>query len=94
MDSGLEYNSRKIKTRLLELRKAFGHRFSIDALRKSGEIEFLKQLAKEDMSNDICETYLKHKDEFDLRYGITNPDQFKAFIILRSVYFAEDQKTI
>ena len=62
-------NTRKVQRRLLMLEHAYGKAYSYVSLRNSGRVDMIKRLMKEDKSSDIRETYEKHKEEIELRYG-------------------------
>lgn len=91
INSDLAHNSRKIATRLINLKKTFGTKFSYGALRDSGKIHFLNQLAIVDKSDDIYATYLNHKNEYDVRFGVPQPDQLKTFIFKYSKFFTTEK---
>ena len=65
----LERNTRKIQRRLVALETTYGKAFGFVGLKNSGRIDLLKRLMEQDGSNDVRETYERHKDEIELRYG-------------------------
>lgn len=77
-------NSRKIQRRIANLEDAYGKAFGYVGLKNSGRIDMLQRLMKEDGSSDVRETYDKHKDEIELRYGKLQRiyrwiDEYKTF---------------
>ena len=62
-------NTRRIYRRLSNLETEYGKAYGYVGLRNSGRIDMIKRLMKEDNSTDIRETYDKHKEEIELRYG-------------------------
>ena len=62
-------NTRKIQRRLALLEASYGKSYGYVALKNSGRVDMIKQLLKKDGSTDIRETYEKHKDEIENRYG-------------------------
>ncbi len=62
-------NFKRIQRRIRTLETEYGKAFGYVGLRNSGRIDMLKHLMKEDKSEDIRETYDKHKDEIENRYG-------------------------
>ena len=65
----VERNTRKIQRKMATLESTYGKAFSYVALKNSGRIDMIKRLMKQDGSSDIRETYDKHKEEIELRYG-------------------------
>ena len=65
----IESNTRKIQRRLLRLEKDYGKAFSYAGLKNSGRIDMIRSFMKEDNSTDVRETYDKHKEEIEFRYG-------------------------
>lgn len=62
-------NIKRIQRRLTKLSSDYGNVFTYAGLRNSGRIEYLKNYMKEDNSIDIRETYEKHKQEMEFRFG-------------------------
>ena len=77
-------NTKKIQRRVAALEKTYGKAFGYVGLKNSGRIDMLKRLMAEDGSTDIRETYEKHKDEIEKRYGKLQRiyrwvDEYRAF---------------
>ena len=65
----LERNTRKIQRKIAVLESTYGKAFGYVGLKNSGRIDMIKRFMKEDGSSDIRETYDKHKEEIEYRYG-------------------------
>lgn len=77
-------NTRKIQRRIAILESMYGKAFGYVGLKNSGRIDMLKRLMAEDGSTDVRETYNRHKDEIETRYGKLQRifrwvDEYKAF---------------
>ncbi len=59
----------KIQRRLKKLELQHGKVFSYVGLRDSGRIDLIRRFMEEDNSTDIRNTYDKHKDTIEYRYG-------------------------
>ena len=66
---GVKNHIRKIQRRAKEIEKEYGKAYSCVGLKNSGRIDMLRRLMEEDNSSDPRETYDKHKDEIEYRYG-------------------------
>lgn len=62
-------NIRKVHRKIALLEERYGKAFGYVGLRNSGRIDMLKRLMKEDGCKDIRQTYSKHKEEIENRYG-------------------------
>lgn len=69
LTDSLDRNTRKIQRRLVLMEKRYGKAFSFVGLKNSGRIEMIKKFMAEDKSDDIRETYERHKDVIEFRYG-------------------------
>lgn len=65
----IERNTRKIQRRIAALESSYGKSFGYVALKNSGRIDLIKRLMQQDKSSDVRETYEKHKEEIEYRYG-------------------------
>ena len=54
---------------MTQLESTYGKAYGYVALKNSGRIDMIKHFMKKDGSTDIRETYEKHKDEIENRYG-------------------------
>lgn len=62
-------NFKRIQRRIRALETEYGKAFGYAGLKNSGRIDLLRRLMKEDNSENIRETYDKHKDEIENKYG-------------------------
>ena len=67
-DSGKK-TVRKIQRRAKAIEKEYGKAYSFVGLRNSGRIEMLNKFMEEDKSSDPRQTYEKHREEIEYRYG-------------------------
>lgn len=65
----LAKNTRRIHRKIALMETKYGKAYGYVGLRNSGRIELIKRLMKEDNSDDIRETFNKHKEEIENRYG-------------------------
>jgi len=61
----------RMRLKLLRIKQNYGDVEFVNStsLMESGRIEMIKKFMAEDRSNDVRETYAKHKEEIDYRYG-------------------------
>lgn len=64
-----ERNIKKIQRRLERITDVMGSSYGYVSLRNSGRVDMIQKFMKEDNSDDIKETYNKHRDEIEYRYG-------------------------
>lgn len=62
-------NTRRIQKRIARLETEYGKAYGYVGLRNSGRIDLIKRYMKEDNSSDIRETYERHKEMIEHRYG-------------------------
>ena len=65
----LDKNQQKIYRKLVRIANEYGKAYSFVGLKNSGRLDMLQRLMKEDGSNNPRETYDKHVNEFNKRYG-------------------------
>ena len=77
-------NTKKIQRRIALLEKNYGKAYGYVGLKNSGRIDTIKRFMKEDNSSDPRQTYEKHKEEIENRYGRLQRiyrwvDEYKTF---------------
>ncbi len=83
----LPKNYKKIYTRIYHLEQEFGPALSYAGLHESGRIHMLNVLMAQDNSQDAFETYKKHRDEIEYRYGVIPRNRFKRWFVENEPYF-------
>ena len=64
-----ERNLKKMHRRITRIEGLMGKAYGYVSLKNSGRVYMLQELMKRDKSDDIRETYNRHKDEIEYRYG-------------------------
>lgn len=82
----IERNTRKIQRRIASLESLYGKSFGYVALKNSGRIDMIQRFMQQDKSSDVRETYEKHKEEIEYRYGKLQRiyrwvDEYKDFFV-------------
>ena len=62
-------NTRRIQKRIVKLETEYGKAYGYVGLRNSGRIDLIKRYMEMDNSFDIRETYDRHKEQIEQRYG-------------------------
>jgi hypothetical protein len=80
----LSRNTKKIQRRITMLETTYGKAFGYVGLKNSGRIDMIKRFMEQDGSSDIRETYDRHKEEIEIRYGKLQRiyrwvDEYKSF---------------